>query len=556
MKASQKHMGILLIFALGNFFSFMPIAQSTSAHYVAQIEPTYHIEKQWVKIWINKNGTIDLLYNVTLVCDSGAISWIRIGQPNEYYTVGNCTDENGQPLINTKVVEDSEIGVKIFFKSKLDATINPKGTVILLTRVDRMVWEDEWNPGNVGIVFIPTWWPYYAEDSRIAVVLPGNVSQAEIKCSPNWNNTFLEDGNRTVYWQKSYLAPYERFQIGVSFPKYYVNYWYSKSIWEKIVEAVKPFFGPVFAFSMIAIFAAMVIKGRKKLSYADPRLSMEVLGVRKGLTAVEAAVLLDVEPRKILTMILFGLLRKNAVDVIETEPYLRLKILSTANLHYYEIDFIDAVVKPSLIQSSDDLTGTLDDKKLSDLINNLYKEVDEKVKYYCRADTIAYYRKVVGKAWAQVSATKTPEVKAVQFNENLEWLVIDPKFKRRTKEMFRGEEEIPSTSAWWLPYWVAYHSPPSFRGTEGQPATPPTALPAVQFADAVVTSIESTANRIVRDIETFSKAILPPPASSSGEGRSPSAPVHSGGCVCACASCACACACASCACACASGGAG
>jgi len=555
VKTPQRYLYVFFVFALYVLSFFTLTIQSGEANHIAQIAPTYHIEKQWVKIWINKNGTIDLLYNVTLVCDSGNISWIRIGQPNEYYTIGICTDENGQPLDKTKVVEDSEVGVKIFLKSKLNFT-NPEATIILLTRVDRMVWKDEWNPGNVGMVFIPTWWTYtHVYDFRIAVVLPGNVSVSEIGCSPNWNSTFPEDGNRVVYWEKNHLAPDEKFQISVGFPKQYVDFYYSKSTWDKIREAIGSFLGPVIALSVIAIVAVVVVKGIKKFPYTEPKLSMEVLGVRKGLTAVEAAILLDVDPKKVLTMILFGLLWKNAVEVIETEPYLRLKILSTANLHYYEIDFIDAVVKPSLISTEDALAGTLSDKKLSDLINTLYAKVDEKVKYYCRADTIAYYRRVVGKAWAQVSAAKTPEVKAVQFNENLEWLVIDPRFKRRTRQLFRGEEEIPSTSAWWLPYWFTYHSPPSFRGTSGQPATPPTALPAVQFADAVVTSIESTTNRIVRDIETFTKAILPPVV-SSGEGRSQSAPVRSGGCVCACASCACACACASCACACASGGAG
>lgn len=550
MKASQKHLYIFLILAISfSFLFFIPTAQSAS---------TYHIEKKWVKIWINKDdGTIDLLYNLTLVCDSGTISWIKIGQPNGEFTIGNCTDEYEQNLTAETLSEGDWTGVQVFLKSQLFPDTNPKATVILLTRVDKMLWEDEWNPGNVGMVFIPTWWSTQVGELKIRVVLPGNVPSNQTKCSPNWNNTDVdEDGNRWVYWEKSNLAPNERFQVGVSFPKQYVTFWYSKSTWDKIGEAIGPFLGPVIAISVMALVVVVAVKGVKKFPYTEPKLSMEVLGVRKGLTAVEAAMLLDVDPRKVLTMILFGLLRKNAVEVIETEPNLRLKILSTSNLHYYEIDFIDAVIKPSLMSTKDVLAGTLSDKKLSDLINNLNAEVDEKVKYYCRADTINYYHRVVGKARAQVSAAKTPEVKAVQFNENLEWLVADPEFKKRTKELFRGEEEISSTSSWWLPYWFAYHSPPSFRGTGGQPATPPSALPAVQFADAVVTSIESTTNQIVRDIETFTKSILPSPAASSGEGRSRQAPVHSGGCVCACASCACACACASCACACASGGAG
>jgi len=160
------------------------------------------------------------------------------------------------------------------------------------------------------------------------------------------------------------------------------------------------------------------------------------------------------------------------------------------------------------------------------------------------------------KAWTQVKTAGTPEVRANLFNKNLDWLMMDPKFGTRTKQVFSRVGEVPSASSWWLPYWVAYHSPSSFRTTvEGKTAAP-TTLPGSQFANAVVTSVESTVNRIVSNVEAFSKSLVagsPPPA-GVGEGKAP--PVVSSGCVCACAACACACACASCACACASGGAG
>jgi hypothetical protein len=539
VKASRKYLYVFIFFALCAFILSVPIVQGAG---------TYHIEKQWVKIWINKDdGTIDIQYNLTLVCDNGTISWIQIGQPNPDFTIEKCTNEYGQNL--TAASEEDGTGVQVTLKSQIATSQN--ATVILLTRVDKMVWENEWNTTNVGIVFIPTWWPTRVEDLRIAIVLPGSVPETDVGSTPNPTNLFLEDGNRVVYWNRTDLIANEQFQIAVGFPKQYVTFWYSRSIWDKIGS----FLGPVIAVSVILIFVVLVIRGVKKITYVEPKLSMEVLGVRKGLTAVEAAVLLDVDPRKVLTMILFGLLHKNAVEVTEVEPYLRLKILNTANLHHYEIDFLDAVIKSNLISADTTLTGTLSDKKLSQLINNLRLEVDKKVAYYCRADTIAHYRSTIHKAWAQVSEAKTQEVKAVEFNDNLEWLVIDTNFKKKTKENFRGEGEIPATSVWWLPYWFAYHSSPTFRVSETQPPTQPATLPAVQFADAVVTSIESTTNRIVRDIENFTKSILPPPASST-EKRSSQTPVHSGGCVCACASCACACACASCACACASGGAG
>lgn len=530
---------LLTIVVIVLFISFF------SVYFVHGLRIEYHVEKQWVKIWINKDGTIDLLYNLTLACDSGGvITWITIGQPNKEFTIGSCTDLYGQRLQARKIV-DGWWGVNCTLKDPLKP--GQKGTVILLTRVDKMIWEDETNPGNVCMMFTASWWDVSVEDLRIAVVLPQSVKKEEIRCSPDWNNCSLEEEKWVVYWEQSSLSPNKRFPVGVSFPKKYVDKWSSRSIWDQVVGALGSITLPLAALSVIAIAAVVIMKSRGRLAYTQPRFSMEALGVQKGLTAVEAATLLDVEPRKVLTMILFGLMKKGAVKVLETDPRLRLRVVSTTDLHYYENWFIDAIVTSSLI-------GTLSDEKLSLLILKLRREVDEKVKYYCRVDTIEHYRKIVEKAWRQVNAAKTPEVKADAFNENLEWLMVAEGFRRRTKRMFSREEEVPSQSSWWLPYWVVHHSPPSFRaGAEGRPVTPPT-LQGSQFANAIVTTVESTVNGIVSNIEAFSKSLAPVAPSTRAE--TPSPPVVRSGCVCACASCACACACASCACACASGGAG
>ena len=49
---------------------------------------------------------------------------------------------------------------------------------------------------------------------------------------------------------------------------------------------------------------------------------METLGVKRGLTAVEASYLLDLKPTQIVTEILYSLLQKRAVWAQETKPAL------------------------------------------------------------------------------------------------------------------------------------------------------------------------------------------------------------------------------------------
>jgi hypothetical protein len=43
-------------------------------HAVLAQEIQYHLEKEWTKIWINTDGTIDLQYVVQVVCDQGRIA--------------------------------------------------------------------------------------------------------------------------------------------------------------------------------------------------------------------------------------------------------------------------------------------------------------------------------------------------------------------------------------------------------------------------------------------------------------------------------------------------
>ena len=272
----------------------------------AQSLSKFSIEKQWVKIWINKeDGTIDILYNLTLVCNFDRISWITIGQPNEHFSVTSCEDLQNHTLGYSEI-RDSWTGVNLTLHEPIYG--GESVTVILRTRVDRMIWEDKMNPGNVGLVFIPCWWNVIVEDLRVALVLPENVKQIEIRCQPNYTNCEPDSqypSRLQVYWNQTNLPPNQQFQIGVSFPQEYVDWWYSENPWDWVGGVLASLVLPIVALSIIGVAAVIVFKNLKRFPYSSPSFAMEALGVRKGLTAVEAATLLDVEPRRILTCLLY-----------------------------------------------------------------------------------------------------------------------------------------------------------------------------------------------------------------------------------------------------------
>jgi hypothetical protein len=295
---------------------------------------------------------------------------------------------------------------------------------------------------------------------------------------------------------------------------------------------------------------------KRKMKYLPPALKVEGVGIKRGLTAVEAAILLEKPLNKVLTMIMFGLLKKRAI-VVTTEDPLRLEKvdpLPDRTYRAYEKEFIEAI--------RDD--GSLDEKELQKAIVTLVKGLNKKLKGFSRKETVAYYRSIVDRAWEQVSAESTPEVRSRYFDQGLEWMMMDDEFEERAGRTFR-------TGPVYMPPWWAHYRPwvPRVRSTRtgsramgpaeprrgsgggGRQVTLPT-LPGAAFASTIVSGMERTAGGIVDRLDTFTGGVTrrtnPSPVRSSSGSRSSSFR-SGGGCACACA-----CACAGCACACAGGG--
>jgi len=512
---------------------------------------TFHLEHEWVKIWINPNGSIDLLHDINITLDSGdEINFVLIGQPQGDFTIGTAMDQYGHTLTAADVSSGSDYKVQVNLHEPLTAGQTVRFN--LTTNVADMIYDD--NETNVGMQFIPTWWEEARVlDLQVQIVLPMGVTVDNVTTTEElWNGTPYEGDRLSIFWQRGNLSPDQRYTFGVSFPKDYVQ---SYKTGPTGAIAFLQQYGPVILVFGVSIagIGALVYVVRKR-PYLKPKISMETLGIRHGLTAVEASYLLDVKPTKIVTEILYSLLRKRAVWVESTTPALKLKIMEQFKrktgtpetpLRYYEIDFLNAIKG----------AGTLDEEKLAKTILFLRSTVEEKLRGYCRRDTIDYYRKIVAKAWKQVEQAGTPELASKAYDEQLLWLFLDPNYKSRTQTVFRDKAFEPSP--FWFWYWYSYryyHPKPTYKPNIKAPtqATKPPTIPGADFANNIATAVENTSNNIVTNLEKFANAIVPRPAAKSSTRPAH----HRSSCVCACASCACVCACVSCACACASGGVG
>jgi hypothetical protein len=184
---------------------------------------------------------------------------------------------------------------------------------------------------------------------------------------------------------------------------------------------------------------------------------------------------------------------------------------------------------------------------------NLIKSVTEKVKGFSRKETVDYYKNITEKAWTQVEAAETPEVKSQAFDDVMEWTMLDRDFNDRTRNVFSHQPVF--VPIWWGRFDPGFErrSPMTIPSGGSRPMSGPISgpmrVPGSEFAASMVTGIEGFAGGVIGNVTDFTNRVVgvtnpvPKTTSSSGGGS------HSGG-----GSCACACACAGCACACAGGG--
>lgn len=535
----------LFLFALLAFTLAISLASSVNAQNLV-----YSVDHEWAQIFINQDGTIDLTYNITVAVSSGVMHGFYVGQPKADFTYGQAVDQYG----NSLQVSDASSGGNYRVDVTLNQPLNAGQSVWfqVTTNVAGLISNDTQNPGNYGMQFIPQWISDTPiSDVRIQIVLPPDVTVGDVKTTQVfYNGTSTVEGRLAVFWEKLLIGPNEQFKVGVSFPaRFMPNY-------VPIATSGVGFgFFTIliiagFVLFAIIIFSAIILLVRKG-SYASPKVSMETLGVKRGLTAVEASYLLDFKPTQIVTEILYSLLQKRAVWAKETKPALKLQVLPPFEnkigtkdnpLRYYEIDFLNAL-NPD---------GTLDEEDLAHTIMFLRDNVEQKLQGYSRKDTVDYYRKIATQAWTQVEQAGTVELASNAYDAQLLWLMLDPNQKARTENVFRDGVIQPSPLwFWWWYGYTIYHPHPTYTPNVNVPSQsgPPPAIPGADFANNIATAVENTSNSIVVNLEKFANAIVPPPPKASHQPAHPKAD-----CVCACAACACACACVSCACACAGGG--
>lgn len=548
---------------------FLLFAVTTS---VAAQNYSFRLDQELVHVYWNSDGTMTLDYVFVFANDSGAaaIDFVDVGMPNGSFDRASISaDVNSQPVtISSDYQGSGSYGFAVDLGGRAIQPGQTGRVHVYVGRIANVLYPDDEDENYVSGVFTPTWFGsqfvHGATNLTVVFHLPPGVQPAEGRyherppvgwpCG-NTPQTALDSQGRVQYtWSCPNANGYTQYTFGASFPKQYVP---AETVvarpafdFASLIGGIINSLGAILFFCCFGvIFIGAPILGvinerKRKLQYMPPKVSIEGHGIKRGLTAVEAALLMEQPLDKVMTMILFGVVKKGAAEVVQRDP-LELKVASPLpeNLHEYEKDFLAAFAEPTLAARR---------KALQEMTVKMIKAVSDKMKGFSRRETIEYYKAIMERAWQQIEAAGTPEVKSEMYEQALEWTMLDKDYDERTRRVFTGPVYVP---IWWGRFDPTYRpvatagSAPHTAAPTASPGSSRAGLPGAALAASVMNSVQGFSSRIMGDVSSFTSGITnrtnPIPKTSSSGGK------WSGG---GGRSCACACACAGCACACAGGG--
>ncbi len=586
MKKTKSFVLLLIL-----IFAFLSPKTVSAQNYL------FSLNEYEVEAYLEEDGNLTLYYYMVFANDANAdpIDYIDLGLPIASYDYKNIEGTiNDQPIPkigSSAYVQGAELALG-------DLAIQPgeTGTVIVWARgisgvlfpydqTDRENYVDfQFTPSSFGAQYDQS----TATKYRMTIILPPGVSETEgVYYTPSgWPGidtpeaSLTTDGRVYYSWYTENADVHSTYSFGAAFPVSVVPAASisSKEVyetqeggsvgsgsWLETISDSLPCCIGVIAIIGLVVFS--LIKSnqntqKRKMQYLPPKISIEGQGIKRGLTAVEAGVLMEEPLDKVLTMILFSLLKKEAVTVLEKEP---LKLQASdplpEGLYAYETSFLKAFDQDDTKSRKQALQTTM-----IDLVNS----VSEKMKGFSKKETAAYYKDIVKRAWAAVETAQTPEVKSAQYEHTLEWTMLDQDFNGKTERTFTGSPVfIP---IWWHRYDLAFRpvasggggvssAVPSGMGTgTGTGSSKPNVslphIPGSDFAASMINGTTAMAAGVIGDVTSFTGGItnrtnpIPIPTSTPRSGSGGFRGGSSGGGH----SCACACACAGCACACAGGG--
>ncbi len=586
----------------------------------------FSVPELQMQVTVQPDASVRIVYDITFKNNLGAhpIDVVDIGTPDKGYELSQIKAScNGKVLSDIRHTTNPE--VKHGFEIHMGpATIPPgqEGKLHVEFDMPDRVYQDATNSELASLRITPTWFgDRYVTDTthiQLAIHLPKSVKPDEaLHQGPQFplftDKVLTKDGTSVVWdWPAERLTG--QHEVAVSLPKRDLDRvvvktkldllleWFGNSPVARVALGVifLGLFGLLFfrftggtGVSVFVVLSAgavvlfvlspglhllslpivVVLIGlnewylaRRKADYMPPIAQVEGGGIKRGLTAPEAAALLELPVAKVLSLVIFGMLKKGILRQTQADPLVvaihedfhippgqvlasekeRGKFYRKAGqrqgivVHKYEHPFI------YLIRNNPG--KPVKDINFSAPLKQLIQLAAARMKGFDLSDTQDYYRAIVRRACKQAGAIGDVPQREKAIDRNFEWILMD--------------DDYPTVFTYGRPY-----RPIWTRGTTlGTPGAPPTApgMPGqTSFGDVAASFTGWAENTMGNMASAISPGSLSVAESAGGvldlsgadrvtgdffkalgEAAESGGGGFGGGCACACAGCACACACA------------
>ncbi|HSH02757.1 MAG TPA: hypothetical protein VLL52_09590 [Anaerolineae bacterium] len=582
---------------------------------------SFEVPELRLQAFINPDASARLVYDITFANREFAspIDIVDIGMPTDDYDIGNMSASvNGTPITDIRVSEYVDPGVEVHL-GRMAIPGGQTGTLHFEFTMPDMVYQDTTDSDLASFRITPTWFGDQfvrgATDLWVVVhMLPGIGPDEVLHQGTNFDSKIMFEEHVVASWRQPNWRLTGPFLVGVSFPQRGMERVVEQSAWELLVlwleqnPEVQLFLGiaiffiwaiafyRITGFTGLTLFvlvtlgvgywilrnpagqlislggSLLLLLGNEirlarmggKQKYMPAIAEVEGGGIKRGLTAPEAAALLELKLGRVLTLIIFGLLEKGVLvaesldplQVTVTEAYQLGRIddvkerakerakVAQANsvaLHTYEHWFIDVMVKAGQ-------GGAVSKMNFGKELDWFVKHVARRVKGFDLDETKAYYKKIVARAVEEAKKLEAIEAREKHIDKNYPWILMDDHYGPVLR---RGGYDY--TPRWGRPVIGSDSGPVGGGKSGGQPQVTFKDV-AASFAGMAESTMGDLAGTVLPGgMETVGRidlsgidratgdlfqALAESSGSSSGGGSS------GGGCACACAGCACACACA------------
>ena len=519
--------GILgsLVLIIGFFIYVMATDSGTEV-----LSYDFEVVREEALVTVRDGGSIDIDYTFEFI-NYGDLDGVDVGLPNRHYdadTAWAYVEVDGRRYEPREIRKSPyvSVGLAVEFTTecrKAAESGDPRVTVRFHVNNPQMVYENELKEGTAGVRFRPTWFgsDYQRGPTDTLVV---RIMGPKGHNDPNTTYYIEEMAPHSAYvttegrlmasWEFHGVEPADQrvgdYDVGMAFPKSAVDTIQQTSGTDRLGDILYSIghacwvAWPIILFAIFfgLFFVGLGIQDRaRRRSYFDPDLTVQGAGPRRDLTAVEAAVVMELPFDRVAAMVLFGMQRKGLVEVDYGADPITIKKVEEVGDHLYETRFLSAVRSE----------GQISRKFLRAAMIKLVEETQAKMEGFGLEATRTYYSAICAKAWTQVTATGSEKAFKDLLDEKNEWLLLDEDYDDRMSGLYVHTGSLSGADV---------GGRIDVRGIAGD----------------YVGRLRNASSRMVDDIKTLTKDVTevtnPPPAGGGGG-------FGGGGCACACA-CACA----------------